>query len=42
LEPWYKNALDIVAGGSFVLSSHKESSRALKNIFGNHDKTTSR
>jgi hypothetical protein len=40
LEPWYKNALHIATGGSFILSSPKESSRALKNIFGNHDKTT--
>jgi hypothetical protein len=29
LEPWYKNALDIAAGGSFVLSSHKESSKVV-------------
>jgi hypothetical protein len=35
-----KNALHIATGGSFILSSPKESSRALKNIFGNHDKTT--
>ena len=39
LEPWYQNALDVATGGSFTLSTHIESERVLKNLFGSFTKT---
>jgi hypothetical protein len=34
LAPWYKNALDFVLGGSFVLAFPEENSIVIKNLFG--------
>jgi hypothetical protein len=34
LAPWYKNALDFVLGGSFVLAFQEENSTVIKNLFG--------
>ena len=34
LEHWYQNALDVATGESFTLSTHIESERVLKNLFG--------
>ena len=34
IEPWYKNALDLASGGSFVLSSPKGALLVIKNLFG--------
>ena len=39
LDPWYQNALDIATWGSFTLSTHIESERVLKNLFGSFTKT---
>jgi hypothetical protein len=37
LAPWYKNALDFASGGSFVLTSPKENSTIIKNLFGDKE-----
>jgi hypothetical protein len=37
LAPWYKNALDFASGGSFVLTSPKENSAIIQNLFGDKE-----
>jgi hypothetical protein len=37
LAPWHKNSLDFASGGSFVLTSPKENSTIIKNLFGDKE-----
>jgi hypothetical protein len=34
LDPWYKSALDLASGGSFILISPTSASLVIKNLYG--------